>query len=64
MVELLQIRLDEAKEGMVVCPPSELPRLQGAAIALDAMLGAILISPVKIQPTEPKPLPPGTIELW
>lgn len=64
MVELLQIRLEEAKEGMVVCQPSELPRLQGAAIALDAMLAVFLTPVQKIAPPEPKPVPPGTIELW
>lgn len=63
MVELLQIRLEEAKEGMVVCPPSELPRLQGAAIALDALLGVLTIPPVVIKKDAPIPQP-DTIELW
>ena len=65
VVELLQIRLEEAKAGMVVCPPSELPRLQGAAVALDAMLVAILIPKMKIErPVKPVEQVPGGIELW
>jgi hypothetical protein len=50
---------------MVVCPPSELPRLQGACIAIDAMIGAILIPKTKITAPEQKKEPtPGGIELW
>ena len=62
--ELLEIRLEEAKEGMVVCPPNDLPRLQGSAIAFDSLLSDLLISKAKIQPKEPKKADPNTIELY
>lgn len=63
VARLLKIRLEEAKEGMVKCQPSELPRLQGAAIALDALLVLFVRPRAEIKKEEPA-LPTGTIQLW
>ena len=61
VVELLQIRLEETKEGLVVCPVSELASLQGVARALDKMLAAFFIPRADIQPKSETPAPAGIV---
>jgi hypothetical protein len=56
--------VESAQEELLVAEPADLHRLQGAAVALNAMLKIFTVPRPVIKPDEPPAAPLDGIELW
>lgn len=54
MLAVLDYKLQEIKEKLVECPPSEVERLQGEARAYSKLMKIIMLGQADIQPKKEK----------